>query len=625
MWKFFKFIIHLIKAMAIILLLTMVLATTFFYLSGCKVPHFLLGHIEKRLASEDLLVRVEQATFGLRRGLRCHNVKILPKRVFNDPIARADQLTLLFILTPNPRHWLQEVNIHNFSMPTIPHGFATPETTEPHHLPTLAPFKLNIQQLDVLGMRVDKLSTMVNITPVHIAARDLHIKLPSNKEPLPVKGHVVFWPQTQRLQGELLGQAYPENLMPLFEEIGAHGAIRQINAFSKLAQPVQAHYTFHVETDTTDFDMQLGLELGACEYHTVPMKFARGTLGIYGTNTHTSVTVQNLSAETQDGSPLSGALAYCEAQESLAVQTRTTMMIEPLFDIINLLNEGELDFIQCDVPPSLEAQGDLALSLTKSTITNHLAGKIHLPAGRILNFAVKDLTSDFLLAHHRFTLPNFKATSPCSGQYSGQASFDFPNYEATSTVFKTELQLNAVALEQISAAFNVTNSRAGLVSGKLMLQGPTSGDTVAKLGGHGELQIADGVINQMRLFAGLTAYLSRNVPGISSLVNQSSGSLTFTMEDGILKTNNLRLEGDVFSLHGRGTYDINQDQLKFTIRANFFKSKSIVGKITHFVTFPFTRLLLEFKVFGSLEDPDWSYVTIIEKVTDTFTPESKKP
>jgi hypothetical protein len=31
---------------------------------------------------------------------------------------------------------------------------------------------------------------------------------------------------------------------------------------------------------------------------------------------------------------------------------------------------------------------------------------------------------------------------------------------------------------------------------------------------------------------------------------------------------------------------------------------------------------LEFKVFGSLENPDWSYVNIIEKITGEF---SEKP
>lgn len=130
------------------------------------------------------------------------------------------------------------------------------------------------------------------------------------------------------------------------------------------------------------------------------------------------------------------------------------------------------------------------------------------------------------------------------------------------------------------------------------------------------MNIRDGVINRMKLFAGLTDYLSRTIPGISSLVNQSSGSMDFTIRDSVLHTDNLLLEGDIFSISGRGTYNIATDKLDFTIRANIFKQKTIAGRITRLVTLPFTRLLLEFKVFGSLENPDWSYVNIIEKITE---------
>jgi hypothetical protein len=176
-----------------------------------------------------------------------------------------------------------------------------------------------------------------------------------------------------------------------------------------------------------------------------------------------------------------------------------------------------------------------------------------------------------------------------------------------------------VALEEISHAFNVTNARAGLVSGDIQLNGPTHGRTIEHLSGEGHVTIRDGVIHRMKLFAGLTDYLSRTIPGISSLVNQSSGSMDFTIRDSVLHTDNLLLEGDIFSISGRGTYNIATDKLEFTIRANIFKQKTIAGRITRLVTLPFTRLLLEFKVFGSLENPDWSYVNIIEKITEGFS------
>jgi hypothetical protein len=136
------------------------------------------------------------------------------------------------------------------------------------------------------------------------------------------------------------------------------------------------------------------------------------------------------------------------------------------------------------------------------------------------------------------------------------------------------------------------------------------------LAGEGHVTIRNGVIHRMKIFAGLTDYLTRTVPGISSLVDQSSGSMDFTIRDGVLHTDNLLLEGNIFSISGKGTYNIATDKLDFTVRANIFKQKTIAGRISRLITLPFTRLLLEFKVFGELENPDWSYVSIIEKITE---------
>ena len=44
------------------------------------------------------------------------------------------------------------------------------------------------------------------------------------------------------------------------------------------------------------------------------------------------------------------------------------------------------------------------------------------------------------------------------------------------------------------------------------------------------------------------------------------------------------------------------------------KKESLVGKIVHPVTLPFTKLLLEFKVNGPLDDPQWKYVKILDRI-----------
>ena len=98
--------------------------------------------------------------------------------------------------------------------------------------------------------------------------------------------------------------------------------------------------------------------------------------------------------------------------------------------------------------------------------------------------------------------------------------------------------------------------------------------------------------------------------------------MDFKIRDGILSTDNLLIEGDLFSMQGKGTCNLDTEALDFIIRANIFKQKTIAGKISRLVTLPFTRLLLEFKVFGTRQKTDWSYVNIIEKITESLTDRS---
>jgi hypothetical protein len=118
----------------------------------------------------------------------------------------------------------------------------------------------------------------------------------------------------------------------------------------------------------------------------------------------------------------------------------------------------------------------------------------------------------------------------------------------------------------------------------------------------------------MKLFMGLTEYLAANVPGVASLVNQSQASVDYTITNGVFASNNIFIEGSVFSIKASGTYDIPADKLDFTVRLQLLKNESFLGKLVHPVMFPFTKLLLEFKVTGSADDPKWNYISVLDRI-----------
>ena len=63
-------------------------------------------------------------------------------------------------------------------------------------------------------------------------------------------------------------------------------------------------------------------------------------------------------------------------------------------------------------------------------------------------------------------------------------------------------------------------------------------------------------------------------------------------------------------------FDAVEDKLDFKVLVQFAKKDSLVGKLLHPLTWPFTKLLLEFKLGGSPANPKWSYVTVLDRVLE---------
>ena len=63
-----------------------------------------------------------------------------------------------------------------------------------------------------------------------------------------------------------------------------------------------------------------------------------------------------------------------------------------------------------------------------------------------------------------------------------------------------------------------------------------------------------------------------------------------------------------------GAFDAPRDLLDYTVRVQFTKKDSLVGKILHPLAWPFTKLLLEFHLGGSPSNPEWHYISVIDRV-----------
>ena len=636
MWKLLKFFGAIVKTVFWLALILVLSGIIVLYLFEQDIPPTLVTRLSDALSSNDYLCRIGRATYSLKSGLHLYQVRAFQKRVADTALLSADDVEIDFSIRPHLAlgERIQGVTIRNIRVPTLPQkqhkteantnavaslASAAPKTDSAAdlHLPAVSPFPIVIENADILGLQAERVSATLAIDDAQISVTQVAIRWPDKNFTMDVDGHVTVDLKTRLVNGNAKGQAFPGNILPLLTALHSKGAIKQINCFSSLERPVNADATFAVNIDNSDFSLVLALDVGPCAYRGVPIKYAKGTVSAYGTNIYTSVVVYPLQAESSTG-PIAGKLIYREESESLEIDASSAMDLQQTVSVINILNHGELKPIQCAKPVHLTTQGIIALDTKKSTVKNALTGKISFEEGTILNVGVRDVTCDLKINGYSASFDNVRGSSLGGGKIAGGIIFDFPNYSATSTLFTTSATLANMSFSDFSKVLKITDTRAGKISINMALLGRPCNRTIATLAGEGNLTIRDSLISRMPVFAGFTDQLARHVPGVSSLVNQSSGSMDFSVENGILRTDNLVIEGDVFSMNGRGTCDLETEALDFVMRVNFLKKESIVGRIAHLVTLPITKLLLEFKVFGTLDKSDWSYVNIIDKITDNL-------
>ena len=636
-WKLIKFIGGIIRLSLWFAFFLALTGVVLLYVVKQDIPAPLVRRLSEALTTDDFLCRIGRASFSLKSGLHLYQIRAFQKRVADTAFASADEVAIAVSFQPRLAmgERIRSVTIKNISLPDLPRKSPKPKTDAappaatatsaapqtasgqslPPHVPTIAPFQLNVEKANILGLKAERLTSVLALDSSRFTAKQVAIRWPDTAFTMDVTGDLCVDFDAHLIEGRAKGQAFPGNILPLLTTLHSKGAIKQIDLFTQIERPIDADSHFTVNMDNSDFALHLALDVGPCAYRGVPMKFAKGTLDAYETNVTTTVVVGPLQAESSTG-PLSGRLVYRDDNDSVELSATSCMDIRQLTAIADILKHNELKPITCDAPATVTAQGIVAVDSKKSTVTNNLSGHIELPAGAIFNLPVRNVSSDFFVKGDSAQFEHVSGTTPSGGTLSGNIAFFYPGGASTSTLFSTSATFANIEMAELSHTFNFsTNARAGQVSGSLSLVGRACNRTIPTLAGDGHVRIRNGVLTRMPLFAGFTDYLARNVPGVSSLVNQSSGSANFTIDEGVLRTDDLLIEGDLFSMRGKGSCNLDTEALDFSVYANIFKEKTFAGRITRLVTLPFTRLLLEFKVFGTLSKTDWSYVNIIEKIT----------
>ena len=318
-----------------------------------------------------------------------------------------------------------------------------------------------------------------------------------------------------------------------------------------------------------------------------------------------------------DGRRISGKIAVTDAsgQPRLEYDVKSELMFDDALKIADIVDPEMLKAIKCDTAPSVTLKGTSGAS-AEDLAANDISGTASLRHGSLDGFRVNDLEGRYALKGDVLSV-DAKARGKTGGNLAWTSKFFLNGFEPTNIHYTAKGTYRGGSLEELADALDFDlGERNGKVDWDFDVSGALGSGTndVRTLCGSGTLKITEGHLAQMKLFAGLTELLAEKIPGVSFLVNQTQASADYTITNGVFKSENVFIEGGLISIKGWGQYDIAADNLDFTVRVQFLKEQSMVGKIIHPVTLPFTKLLLEFKVDGPIDDPKWRYIKILDRI-----------
>ncbi len=540
--------------------------------SGDIIDSFIAGYLPS-----NIVVHVDNVSVGLSDGLKIRGLKVYDREKLNplESVASADLIIVNFLR--------RRVVVDGARYLRLPDGYYAPGNQERNSrievtLPVVPEFKLILERAHILGLQPRRVEATVSSAPGRLDAAKVKVEWPGGGSGSLVNGFCIVDIDNQRVYGEVSGRATQEQIRPLIVALDVPVALPYIDGFTGVVKPVPSFCSWDVNLINNDFKLKLDLKPELGSYNGVPMRNADGTVELFvytrGTNLNFRTQIGPLTAHDRAGNQLDGKIVIRGTNDVVRLEfdSRSKIGASALLNIVDYLNKGEMSWLECETEPTVTVKGLLAADYAHQD-ENDLHGSVAFRQGKILGVPMKDVKSDFSYVGDIVTFENF----------TGRGKI---------------------------------GDKDGDVGGVFKMRVREGYEFPRDLNGKGSIRVENGCLVRMNLFMGLTDLMAEKIPGINAIVDQTNATADFTVENGVVKSDNVRIEGRLFSIKMRGRYDAVKDDLDFRVQVHFFRNNSIVGKLLRSLTWAFSELLLEFRLTGTIEKPKWSYVNVIDKVME---------
>ncbi|MCR5413264.1 MAG: hypothetical protein K6F50_00880 [Kiritimatiellae bacterium] len=611
MKKFLKFVLWTVCG-----LLTVVLVFTgSLFFREQRLPRFIVDGLERRLSGNGIEVKIDSVSFGFRSGLRLQRVAVYdPDREdsIRNPIGSARHILV---------DWFnRRIFVSGASYARLPDSYYAPRTEPfvpsrvevelPDSLPEMSVF---IEDSEILGVTPERVTARLQITKDRIAIDNLDIVMPDRDRRYSLHGSFSVDFKTQMVKGGLEGAVKYCQIAPVVEVFDAPVAIPYIEAVTDLDSPIPASLSLASDIEMGSLDMQISFSPENFAYRGVPFRRAKGAIDLKcrpeGLDNMFSFTMNVADAVARDDKTMDGTV--CVANDSgpvrLAFSAKSTLKFQDLLSVLEELDPAWFECVSFETAPEVQIEGTCGTG-PEDLGANDFRGSVKVARAAALDMKLKDVEADFSLKRDVLSISDAHAKGYQGGELGVNLRLFLKDFDPGKFHFSISASYEKGSLEEIAETLSFDlGDRRGRVSASYDLCGFIGTNCLETLSGAGRIEVSDGRLAQMKLFAGLTDVLAERVPGISFLTEFTRASASFTIDEGVLSSQDVTVGGGLLSLAGKGTYSIPADRLDFRGELQLMSDDSFAGRFIKPLTSPFTDLLLKFRVRGPMDNPVWKY------------------
>lgn len=575
-------------------------------LSTVGFPDWLVTKLTRRISTGNFVLNAAAIKLAPLQGLVLKDVYVYRKRVIGPAAVNAEKviLTLDPLAIIDKRIWLKKVTIREGVFRPKMARKRKPGVPSEFDAKIAVQFELELDKCEVQGLHLEKLSCEFLLDDSSMRLKSIkgtvsHCDLQDPE----LTGNATYCPDTGVLDGQVVTLFDPHLLLPVLFAWDMPFTAKLVKRFNFGETPPRCEAVFSHLYGTNELFRIAGkfcLE-DCCTYKGVDILRGDSRINFAHCATNSVLSVDPVLLFREEGL-VKGTFTVDFKRHIIDFDGISTIDPKALAKMIGTFTNDPMKDLRFDGPTRITANG--VVDYRDSNLTD-IEAAVESKGLGVRKYVTDECAFKMHMAGLTNTLSDIRGKI-YGGNFTGSAQFVLPSGAMTNTRYMVEGKIRNAELEKLLASIMKEGDQdyRGRVSGHTKIEGLMGeGNNSRAVQGEGYVSIKDGRVFTFPLFGGFTDIMTKIIPGLDFILSQTDVKSEFKISDGKIHTGEVLIEGDVFSVNGRGNYYFNKN-LDFKVQFKLLKEKTLGGKVAQFLTAPLSKIL-EFRLTGTLKKPRW--------------------